>query len=547
MAYEIIKSDGTVVALVEDGTADVTSTSLNLIGKNFAGYGILQNENFVNLLENFSKETAPRQPLIGQLWYDKSAKVMKYRFTANQWKEFASLISNTAPPQNPIIGDQWFNTARQQLNIYNGTDWVQIGPIFSENQGTTGALPDIMRDVEGISHVVIKFYINGVVTAIWNKNDSAFTAIVADRIPGFFTADNPQVVKPGLTFADLGTYSIDEYENINRNIIWGTIENSLKLNGVVGTNYLRTDAGSPVQSVNKSVTFSSNITVVNDIYASQDKRSNIGSFSNKFNVVHANLFVGDFQGLFNGIADRVRTISNHTTDTLPEGETNYYFTAARKDEVQNYNNLNNKPILVSNISINPTTKSVIVEKTDQTLINLGSIVGFTGSAGAGYTGSISTGYTGSAGAGYTGSAGAGGINWSTFDRTTIGSFAFIVAPFAKLVNNVSSGSIVTGYTYAATALPETNLQTLATSAFSTVDNSRIAVLLDGVLDPVTSQKIEERYYWSTMIKGPTIAPGSWKIINPGVAFTDLELINGSTYQRPRNTGISIIVFAVRVA
>ena len=61
MAYAINKTDGTVVATVADGTLDTTSSSLSLIGKNYAGYGEVLNENQVKILENFAN-TSSNQP-----------------------------------------------------------------------------------------------------------------------------------------------------------------------------------------------------------------------------------------------------------------------------------------------------------------------------------------------------------------------------------------------------------------------------------------------------------------------------------------------------
>ena len=52
MAYVINLTNGAQLTTVEDGTID-QSTSLKLVGKNYAGYGE-PNENFVPLLENFS-------------------------------------------------------------------------------------------------------------------------------------------------------------------------------------------------------------------------------------------------------------------------------------------------------------------------------------------------------------------------------------------------------------------------------------------------------------------------------------------------------------
>ena len=55
MSYTVTTTAGVTLALVADGTVNTTSASLTLIGKNYAGYGIFLNENYVKLLENFYK------------------------------------------------------------------------------------------------------------------------------------------------------------------------------------------------------------------------------------------------------------------------------------------------------------------------------------------------------------------------------------------------------------------------------------------------------------------------------------------------------------
>ena len=69
MAYTINKSDGTVAATVNDGTLN-TETSIQLIGRNYEGYGEAFNENLVKLMENFSNSTNPLNAIEGQLWFD---------------------------------------------------------------------------------------------------------------------------------------------------------------------------------------------------------------------------------------------------------------------------------------------------------------------------------------------------------------------------------------------------------------------------------------------------------------------------------------------
>ena len=50
MAYTIVKSDGTVLTTIPDGTINTTSTSLGLPGKNYAGYGQSLDTNFTRIL-----------------------------------------------------------------------------------------------------------------------------------------------------------------------------------------------------------------------------------------------------------------------------------------------------------------------------------------------------------------------------------------------------------------------------------------------------------------------------------------------------------------
>lgn len=77
MPYSINKTNGDLLVTIEDGTADLTSTSLALVGRNYAGWGEYFNENYVKLLENFARNSQPSSPMVGQLWYDTANKLLK--------------------------------------------------------------------------------------------------------------------------------------------------------------------------------------------------------------------------------------------------------------------------------------------------------------------------------------------------------------------------------------------------------------------------------------------------------------------------------------
>ena len=87
MAYTINLTNGTIFAVIADGTIN-TSSSMTLIGKNYAGYGDFLDENFIHLLENGANTTAPGAPLTGQLWFDTNSGV-------NQLKVYNGTVFKT--------------------------------------------------------------------------------------------------------------------------------------------------------------------------------------------------------------------------------------------------------------------------------------------------------------------------------------------------------------------------------------------------------------------------------------------------------------------
>jgi hypothetical protein len=133
MPYILNKTNGTELTVVQDASLDLT-TDLAFLGKNYAGYGEVQNENFLKLLENFSNLTPPVKPIDGQLWYDSlNKKLNVYNNDRETWKKIANLeVDSEAniPTSNkePTKGDLWYNTDTDQLNVYNGVEFIVVGP-----------------------------------------------------------------------------------------------------------------------------------------------------------------------------------------------------------------------------------------------------------------------------------------------------------------------------------------------------------------------------------------------------------------------------------
>jgi hypothetical protein len=226
MPYIITTTAGATLTTVADDVVNTTSTSLSLIGKNYAGYGIFLNENFVSLLENFNNSTAPAAPLTGQLWFDNSGGILKF-YTGVVWKPISTSAASATEPNNPIVGDLWWNTLTSQLNVRGPSNWVVIGPAFTSIAGTSGAIIETILDTVLLSHVVVNFYISNTVVSILSK-DSSFTPQVP--IPGFPT------INPGLNLISSSVLPSSQF--------WGNSVSAGSVSGVSLTNFLRSDQAS---------------------------------------------------------------------------------------------------------------------------------------------------------------------------------------------------------------------------------------------------------------------------------------------------------------
>lgn len=166
MSYTVPFSDPNKASnpiTINDLTENITSTSLSLPGRNFSNYGSSIAKNFVHLLENFSSPNSPNNSIEGQLWYDSARKRLfindSTAGTAN-WRPASGtyIAPSTAQPQNPILGDLWVDTLTQQLNLYNGTDWILVGPSSLSGKKSGIYVEQITDAEQGIDHFVTVEY-----------------------------------------------------------------------------------------------------------------------------------------------------------------------------------------------------------------------------------------------------------------------------------------------------------------------------------------------------------------------------------------------------
>ena len=248
--YVIQKTNGTTLVNIAPGNVDTSYSSLTLFGENAVNYGVPFNENLVGLLENFSNNVPPLNPILGQLWWDSANNQLKVRNT-NTWKVASGPTVAALPPANMQAGDLWWDSTNSQLNVFTGTGWIVTGPAYSSRfspNGPSGVVTSQISDVGGGLHVVLEFYINNSIVAIFS-NDAAFNT----SIPGFLT------IVPGINILDTSMYS-------------GTAQNAQLFNNSAASSFLLANggvsiSGNLVVSSNNTFSIGAPTMLVKDIYA----------------------------------------------------------------------------------------------------------------------------------------------------------------------------------------------------------------------------------------------------------------------------------------
>jgi len=233
MAYTINLTDGTVFATISDGTIN-TSSSMILVGKNYAGYGEFLDENFIHLLESGANTTAPAAPLTGQLWWDKTNTLLKV-YTGTAFKNIGSATSSASQPSPSVVGDLWYSTTNQQLNVCtvagNPGTFIVVGPGFSTAQGTSGAIPETILNSVGAQRFITSLYVNNTRVGIVYEGASFIPEVgLQAAFPTIF---------PGITLSS----------TVAGAVFAGSATNAQLLDSLDSSQFMRTDTNTSTTGV----------------------------------------------------------------------------------------------------------------------------------------------------------------------------------------------------------------------------------------------------------------------------------------------------------
>ena len=307
MTYTINTFDGNFLTNVNPGTVD-TNTSLSLLGKNYSGYGQIIASNFVYLLENFAKTSAPASPLKGQLWYDKTENLLKVCSITGDTNSFERLqvYVGTTAPASARDGDLFYDTDDKQLQIRSSSAWVNAS--IPGANGTEMAFvkvtstTDLTSTNDAGAKSVAVMYIRDPATPAATLTASNVVAVFAQETFHFLGTEPTGQGQQTLVTAVFGATDTDSNlsnnskvtrgMNINTAFTDATVNNatdSTKLGGQLPAYYLdhtnfTNTAAAPFVATNAST-----VPDTNNAYS-------VGSGAAKFANIYSTTFTGSLTG-----------------------------------------------------------------------------------------------------------------------------------------------------------------------------------------------------------------------------------------------------------
>jgi hypothetical protein len=229
MPYILTKTNGQQLTIVQDASVDQT-TDLSFVGKNYAGYGKIVDQNFLYLLENFANTTQPSKAVQGQLWFNSATKTLNVSYNGVVFKQLSNIATqSTEPTANRVVGDLWWDTTNSQLQVFNGIDYTLVGPPpgeASQAYWSALAVPDITNTVN--LSILQSFIDTDNVAVISNADNRApgknYGALGVNWLSGF---------QKGITL--LGADPVTGSSTSTGYYFWGTAAESLTIaNGTPG-------------------------------------------------------------------------------------------------------------------------------------------------------------------------------------------------------------------------------------------------------------------------------------------------------------------------
>lgn len=128
MATQIKNYDNTPLTTIPDKSIDTNATTLELPGTGYQNYGSHVLDDLVWIMQHFARDTAPDNPIKGQIWLDTTGNILKM-YNGSSWIASGSIVAAGNAPANPVVGTFWWDSTNLVLSVWNALSWTIVAPV----------------------------------------------------------------------------------------------------------------------------------------------------------------------------------------------------------------------------------------------------------------------------------------------------------------------------------------------------------------------------------------------------------------------------------
>lgn len=223
---KIVDIEGNTIANVNPTIIETTKLPINIIGEDVSELANPINENFIKTTQNFFGAEAPNNPLIGQIWFNKN-DMCTYRWLGDNWVQVDRdstfdcflYIKHDITETEFVIDEAVFNFTIDNIKLYN-QDMQDIKFVIDPFDSKKIILKEMN---------VTSLYI-----MVFHPKDRITNPFINKKVEIFTESGQTQFdIESFLTGTDINTLSVDLNGVMMKNNEFSVTNNILTIDGMI--------------------------------------------------------------------------------------------------------------------------------------------------------------------------------------------------------------------------------------------------------------------------------------------------------------------------